>query len=92
LDIEVVAPCHLDLSGVRMQFTALLPQFGAPAGKVLDADWASIEPHTSSLLTAGYGFSCVGSGDPADDIAGVQEMLSDWGWSATSPKPDWVSD
>jgi hypothetical protein len=32
LDIEVIAPFALDLGSLQVQFTALLPQFGAPRG------------------------------------------------------------
>ena len=92
LGIEIVAPFDLELDGVQMHFTALLPQFGAPAGMVVDADWDVIKPHQSSLLAAGYGFSCVGPGKPADDVSDGNEMLSDWGWTTASPKPGWLRD
>jgi hypothetical protein len=97
LGIEIIAPFNLELSGVRVKFTALLPQFGAPAGMVVDADWSNIDPHQSSLLAAGYGFSCVGPGDPTDlddpeQMAATREMLADWGWSGASPKPDWLAE
>ena len=92
LGIEIVTPFNLDLSGVQMFFTALLPQFGAQAGMVVDADWTVIEPHQTSLLAAGYGFSCVGPGDPARDLTSVREMLSDWGWTGATSKPDWIRD
>jgi len=87
LGIEIVAPFNVELSGAQAQFTALLPQFGAPAGMVVDADWATIQPHQSSLRAAGYGYSCV---EPPEPDANIDEMLSDWGWSASSPKPDWL--
>jgi len=89
LGIDIIAPFDVELSGVQMHFTALLPQFGAPAGMVIDTDWTAIEPHQSSLRAAGYGFACVEPGDPTDIIS-AQEMLSDWGWTSTSPKPDWL--
>lgn len=87
LGIDIIAPFNVELSGVKMQFTALLPQFGAPAGMVVDADWDTIRPHQSSLLAAGYGFSCV---EPPGSDANFDEMLSDWGWSSPLPKPDWL--
>jgi len=95
LDIEVLAPVEIELSGVKAHFTALLPQFGAPAGMIVDADWEAIEPHKSALLAAGYGFSCASAGDPArfddpEEIASAREMLADWSWSSTSPRPDWL--
>jgi hypothetical protein len=95
LGIEVAAPVEIELAGAKAQFTALLPQFGAPLGMIVDADWDAIEPHKSALLAAGYGFSCVDGGDPADfddpEILSVRrDMLADWGWSSASPKRDWL--
>ena len=92
LGIEIVAPFHLELDGVQMHFTALLPQFGAPAGMVVDADWNAIKPHQSSLLAAGYGFSCCEPAEAKDDASEGDEMLTDWGWSSSWPKPDWLGD
>ena len=92
LGIEIVAPFLLELDGVQMHFTALLPQFGAPAGMVVDADCDVLWPHRKELLAAGYGLSCVGPCEPADDVADGNEMLSDWGWSSASPKPNWLRD
>src|SRR3954462_12722818 len=85
LGIEVIAPVEIELAGVKAHFTALLPQFGAPAGMIVDADWDKIEPHKSALLAAGYGFSCVSAGDTADldypqRMAAAREMLADWRW------------
>jgi hypothetical protein len=95
LGIEVIAPVELDLAGVKADFTALLPQFGAPAGMIVDADWAKIEPHTSALLAAGYAYSCVDGREAADFddpevLACTGEMLADWGWSSDSAKPEWL--
>ena len=86
LGIDVIAPFVVELSGVQTQFTALLRQFGAPAGMVVDRDWNNIQPHQSSLLAASYGFSCVGPPSPDGGI----DMLSDWGWTSPLPKPDWL--
>jgi len=96
LGVTVIAPVEIELAGVKAHFTALLPQFGAPAGMIVDADWEIIEPHASALNAAGFGFSCVGAGDPSDlddpDLmASGREMLADWGWSSASPKPDWLA-
>jgi hypothetical protein len=89
LGIEVIAPCELELDGRRVGFTALLPQFGAPRGMVVDADYDVIEPHRSSLLAAGYGYSCCELRDNAGEDPPI-EMLADWGWSGESPKPNWL--
>ena len=95
LGIEVQAPVEIQLGSTRARFTALLPQFGAPAGMIVDAKWETIEPHQSALRAAGYGFSCVSAGDPSrlDDperLASAREMLADWTWTSASPKPDWL--
>jgi len=87
LGINIIAPFNVELSGVQTQLTALLPQFGASAGMVVDADWDTIQQHQSSLLAAGYGFSCV---EPPEPDESIDEMLSDWGWSSPLPKPDWL--
>lgn len=89
LGIDVIAPYELELDGVRAQFTALLPQFGAQRGMIVDADYDVIQPHRRSLLAAGFGYSCVELDDDALEDPPV-EMLADWGWSSPSPKPDWL--
>lgn len=95
MGIQVIAPVEVEVAGANAHFTALLPQFGAPAGMVVDANWDAIEPHKSALLAGSFGFSCVEAGDPADfddpeRMASVREMLADWGWSSGEPKPDWL--
>ena len=93
LGIEVIAPVEIELAGGKARFTALLPQFGAPSGMIVDADWSAIEPHTVALAEAGFGYSCVGAGNDLDNpeaVAASREMLADWGWSGASPAPDWL--
>jgi hypothetical protein len=89
LGIDVVAPFDVELAGVEARFTALLPQFGAPAGMIVDGDWEILKKYKSDLLAKGYGYSCV---EPPDPNANINEMLSDWGWTDASPKPDWLND
>jgi hypothetical protein len=89
LGIEVVAPFEVELAGVKMHFTALLPQFGARLGMVVDSDSDVLWPHHKTLIDAGYGFSCVGCSDP-EDLDSAHEMLADWGWASELPKPDWL--
>jgi hypothetical protein len=93
--IEVLAPVRIELAGVQAHFTALLPQFGALNGMIVDANWEAIAPHKSALLEAGYGFSCTGGGDPdrfsnPDESDSAREMLSDWGWTSAASEPDWL--
>jgi hypothetical protein len=90
LEIEVVAPVDLELAGVQARFTALLPQFGGPAGMIVDANWSAIEPHASALTAAGYGYSCVEAGDAANANLPIA-MLADWGWTSSAPKPGWLT-
>ncbi len=94
--IEVITPLEIELSGVKVRFTALLPQFGAAKGLIVDANWDAIAPHESALLNAGYGFSCVGAGDPnrfdkPDETNSAREMLVDWGWTDAAPAPEWLA-
>src|SRR5437016_5595810 len=89
LDIEVIAPFELDLGGLQLQFTALLPQFGAPRGMIVDGDSDLLWTHRKALVAAGYGYSCVEGTGPADFHV-EREMLSDWGWSSELPRPDWL--
>lgn len=90
LGIEIVAPFELSLTGVRVRFTALLPQFGAPRGMVVDSDSDTIGQHGKELIAAGYGFSCVGCNGSQDDLEPARGMLADWGWTSDLPKPDWL--
>ena len=89
LGIQIIAPFDLNLAGVEMRFTALLPQFGARLGMVVDRNSNALWPYRTALVDAGYGFSCVGCSDPAD-LDSAQEMLADWGWTSELPTPDWL--
>ena len=89
LDIQVVAPACVDLHGRSSNFVALLPQFGATNGIVVDPAWSVIEPLEDALLDAGYGFSCIALDDICDD-ASMIEMLTDWGWNGIGDKPTWL--
>jgi len=89
LGISIVAPFGLEVAGSRVQFSALLPQFGARLGMVVDADCDLLWLHRGNLIDAGYGYSCVEL-DGSADLSSAQEILSDWGWSGTLQKPDWL--
>lgn len=89
LEIEVVSPFVFESGQGPVEFTALLPQFGAPRGMVVDADFDIIGPHADALWKAGYGYSCCAGGE-YDDTNPPLDMLRDWGWSSTKPKPDWL--
>ena len=87
LSIEIVAPFKLPFADTEVSFAALLPQFGAPKGMVVDRDWDALEPFADSLSEAGYGYSCV---EPGHDLQSLKEMLADWGWSSDEPAPSWL--
>jgi hypothetical protein len=90
LGVEVIAPARIRLAGSEARFTALLPQFGAASGMIVDAEWSAIEPHCAALNEAGYGYSCMAL-DDATGAETVVETLSDWGWTDTAPKPNWLN-
>lgn len=90
LGIEVIAPIELQLGGVQVHFTALLPQFGGRRGMVVDNDSDTIWQHRSELVGAGYGYSCVGCAHQPDDLEPGREMLADWGWASDLPEPEWL--
>ena len=51
-----------------------------------DPEWAAIEPFVDALTADGFGYSCVSVGDDDD----LREMLWDWGWASSKPKPKWL--
>ena len=89
LGIQVVAPACVNLHGKSSNFVALLPQFGATNGIVVDPAWSVIAPHKYALLEAGYGFSCLALDEISDDTSMI-EMLTDWGWNGIGDKPIWL--
>jgi hypothetical protein len=89
LGIEIVSPFVFESGQASVEFTALLPQFGAPRGMVVDGDWKVLEPYAGALCDAGYGFSCCEGGE-YNDADPPLDMLRDWGWSSTARKPDWL--
>ena len=92
LGIGVVAPFMFEAEGQRIEFAALLPQFGNSGGMVVDPDWSKLGLFAKSLLAAGYGYSCIELSDACidEDLEGSKEMLRDWGWSDSDPKPEWA--
>ena len=88
LGVTVTAPASVFVGDEIVTFTALLPQFGARNGMIVDRDWGLIDPHSAALLKLGYGFSAVEIGTDDDDES-AQEMLRDWGWSSSEPTHQW---
>jgi hypothetical protein len=89
LGFSVTAPVELQIGAETVSFDALLPQFGGQRGMICDADWDTIAPHAAHLVAEGYGYSAVSLGEP-DEIDSDYDMLRDWGWSASEPKPEWL--
>ena len=95
-NIEMIAPVEIELAGIIVCFTALLPQFGSANGMIVDADCDIFTQHEPTLLDAGYGFSCVGTGEldsltMPEEKEAICEMLVDWGWTDTAPEPEWFT-
>ena len=90
LSIEVKAPAIVFIGGEEVSFTALLPQFGAENGMIAEADCQLMERHAAALIKEGFGYSVVelGVGDDAEDQS-AKDMLRDWGWVASMPRPTW---
>jgi hypothetical protein len=89
LGIEVVSPFVFNSPQGSVEFTALLPQFGAPRGMVVEGDWGALEPFADELCDRGFGFSCC-EGGKYEDADPPLDMLRDWGWSSAAGKPDWL--
>ena len=89
LGIEVVSPFAFQSGQAFVEFTALLPQFGARRGMVVDGDWDVLEPYADALRAEGYGFSCCEGGE-YDGADPPLDMLRDWGWYSPTRKPDWL--
>jgi hypothetical protein len=89
LGIEVISPFVFPSNQGPVEFTALLTQFGAPRGMVVDADYDVIRPHAEALRDAGYGYSCCGGGE-YDEGKPPLSMLKDWTWSSEDPRPNWL--
>ena len=89
LGVEVIAPASLVLGETRVTFAALLPHFGGKNGMIAHPDFDAISPHREQLTKLGYGYSAVSIGDEDDDVS-AQELLRDWGWTASEAPPHWL--
>jgi hypothetical protein len=88
LGFELKAPACVPIAGESVTFTAHLPQFGSEMGMIADPDGHLMSRYATALVALGYGYSVVELGGN-EDVEGAQEMLRDWGWTATQPKPSW---
>lgn len=93
LGIEIVTPFEMTFpNGSRITVSALVKNFGAKRGMLVDEDWNVLKPHADLMVECGYGYSAM-SGGPADQYerSEIIEVLEDWGWSgAADKKPAWL--
>jgi hypothetical protein len=93
LGIDVVTPFEVSFpDGSRVQVSALVRDFGAARGMLVDADYEILKPHTHKVIECGYGYSAnLGHSPEQYDRSAFIEVLQDWGWSgAAHKKPDWL--
>ena len=90
LGIEIVAPCEVDLGKLGvLHATALVRNFGAKNGMVVDPAWTILEPFCDALLKAGYGYSAIELGKY--ERSSMIDVLRDWGWvGSRRTKPQWL--
>jgi len=96
LGVDITVPFELEIDGERLRFDALIRNFGARNGMVIDRDSKVISEHGARLIELGYGYSCFDFeswiASPYDRQSTI-ETLSDWGWSGpASERPEWVLD
>ncbi len=94
LCLKIVAPYKAQFpDGSCLEVSALVKNFGAPQGMLVDPDYDVLAPHTRRMRECGYGYSAM-LGGPVDqyDRESVIEVLNDWGWCGAQGKaPDWYT-
>jgi hypothetical protein len=90
LGIEIVTPFEMNFSdGSRLKAAALVKNFGARIGMIVDPDYAVLRPHTDKLVGSGYGYSVWDPG--IYDRALAIWALADWDWSGPQGgRPNWL--
>jgi hypothetical protein len=82
LGLEIVAPFEMDLDlAGRLSATALIKDFEARQGMVVDPLWSTLEPYASALHEAGYGYSAMELGEY--DRTYLIGVFNDWGWTGS---------
>ena len=93
LGFTVEAPCLVVLhDGQPVEFSARLPDFGAERGMLLSDRYEDFAAHADALVLAGYGYSVLSDPGPEPVRAEIIDLLQDWGWSASSRCPEWLSE
>lgn len=89
IGVRVTTPSSIVIGKEVAKFSALFHSFGGEIGIVADSDWSRIQPHAQTLISLGYGYSCVQLSNIDDD--GMRDLLRDWGWcGATDERPSWM--
>ena len=79
--------------GQSITFSARLPDFGAERGMLLSDNYEDFACHANALVTAGYGYSVLSTPlNNAPDPLEIIDVLQDWGWSASSARPEWLGE
>ena len=78
--------------GQSLEFSARLPDFGAERGMLLSDRYEDFAAHADALVSAGYGYSVLSDPGQAPVRAEIIDLLQDWGWSAPSHRPEWLSE
>jgi hypothetical protein len=96
LGIQVVCPFVLNnAAGNAVEYPVLLPQFGGTRGMLIVVDWGydTNDDRFRTAIDQGYTYCCLYPefhGRYQRD--GFIEMLTDWGWNASSgAAPAWYS-
>lgn len=94
LGVSLVTPVEISLSnGETIMLSALVKDFGAKRGMLVDANFALIQPYAKILVEDGYGYSSnFGHSPESYDRHKMIEILADWGWSGPSKdRPAWLA-
>lgn len=88
IGFRVVLPNGQDLVAA-----ARIEHLGAPNGMLVFHAYNEFRDYAQMLVDAGYGFSVLDEPRPDEelDLASVQDMFRDWGWSGEPEKaPPWM--
>ncbi len=96
LGVNIIAPFEFEIDGERLRFDALIRNFGARVGMLINRDSKVFADHRTRLVALGYthsSFDFEGWIASPYDRAGTIELLSDWRWSGpVSERPEWLLD
>ena len=93
LGIDVVAPFEAELvDGTRLEFVALVRNFGGPSGMLVAKDYDVVKQHRQKIVDSGFGYATnLGGSQNSCRTAQVIDILKDWGWTGPEDqKPEWL--